>query len=91
LENKVLELQKQAQTLEGNKEWELAGIDGTLKETFLTIMKLLTQQLLNNQEQSVKEQKLEELTLSYADRGHQIKELQLENGLLEVKNRNCYL
>lgn len=41
LENKVLELQKQAQALEGNRKWELAGIDGTLKETFLTIMEML--------------------------------------------------
>lgn len=86
LENKILELQKQVQTLEGNKEWELAGIDGTLKETFLTIMELLAQQLLNNQEQSVKEQKLEELTLPYNDQAHQMERLQLENLSLGVKN-----
>lgn len=86
LENKILELQKQVQTLEGSNEWELAGIDGTLKETFLTIMELLAQQLLNNQEQSVKEQKLEELTLSYNDQAHQMERLQLENLSLGVKN-----
>ncbi|MCM1001910.1 coiled-coil domain-containing protein [Wolbachia pipientis] len=87
LENDVAELQKQAQTLEGNKEWELAGIDSTLKETFLTIMELSAQQLLlNNQEQSVKEKKLEELTLSYSDQVHQIAGLRAENLSLEVKN-----
>ncbi|MCM1001435.1 MAG: hypothetical protein KTV72_03860 [Wolbachia endosymbiont of Melophagus ovinus] len=80
LENDVAELQKQVQTLRGNKEWELAGIDGILKETFLTIIELLAQQLLlNNQEQSVKEQKLEELTLSYNDQTYQIADLQAEN------------
>ncbi|MGL9688447.1 MAG: hypothetical protein ACR5K6_01530 [Wolbachia sp.] len=87
LKNDVAELQKQAQALEGNKEWELAGIDSTLKETFLTIMELLAQQLLlNNQEQSVKEKKLEELTLFYSDQVHQIAGLQAENLSLEVKN-----
>ncbi|MFP3035490.1 MAG: hypothetical protein ACEY3A_00305 [Wolbachia sp.] len=87
LENDVAELQKQAQTLEGNKEWELAGIDSTLKETFLSIIELLAQQLLlNHQEQSVKEKRLEKLTLSYSDQVHQIAGLQAENLSLEAKN-----
>jgi|GEM_PF-2955470 len=45
LENKVLELQKQAQALEGNKEWELAGIDGILKEVFSNTMEMLEKRL----------------------------------------------
>lgn len=59
-ENEVARLQEQVRILEGNKEWELAGIDDSLKEIFLSMMELLAQQLpLNNQEQQLQGKKVD--------------------------------
>lgn len=61
-ENEVSKLRKQVQILEGSKEWELAGIDDSLKETFFSVMELLAQQLpLNNQEQQKLQEQVEHL------------------------------
>ncbi|WP_353284982.1 hypothetical protein [Wolbachia endosymbiont (group A) of Beris morrisii] len=50
--NEVSKLQKQVQILEGSKEWELAGIDDSLKKVFLDVIGMLEKELLiNNREQ----------------------------------------
>lgn len=59
-ENEVARLQEQVRILEGNKEWELAGIGDTLNKTSLSVMELLAQQLpLNNQEQQLQGKKVD--------------------------------
>lgn len=54
LENEIARLQEQVQILEGSKEWELAGIDDSLKKVFLDVIGMLEKELLiNNQEQQL--------------------------------------
>ncbi len=58
--NEVSKLQKQVQILEGSKEWELAGIDDSLKKVFLDVIGMLEKELLiNNQEQQLQGKKVD--------------------------------
>ncbi|WP_265025480.1 coiled-coil domain-containing protein [Wolbachia endosymbiont (group A) of Bibio marci] len=58
--NEVSKLQKQVQILEGSKEWELAGIDDSLKKVFLDVIGILEKELLiNNQEQRLQGKKVD--------------------------------
>ncbi|WP_419247314.1 hypothetical protein ACJZL1_01115 [Wolbachia endosymbiont of Rhagoletis indifferens] len=58
--NEVSKLQKQVQILEGSKEWELAGIDDSLKKVFLDVIGMLEKELLiNNQEQRLQGKKVD--------------------------------
>ncbi|WP_250296836.1 coiled-coil domain-containing protein [Wolbachia endosymbiont of Oedothorax gibbosus] len=60
LENKVARLQEQVRTLEESKEWELAGIDDSLKKVFLDVIGMLEKELLiNNQEQQLQGKKVD--------------------------------
>ncbi|MGL9719128.1 MAG: hypothetical protein ACR5K9_11265 [Wolbachia sp.] len=70
LENKVSELQKQAQALEGNKEWELAGIDGILKEVFSNTMKMFEKRLyaVEGRNESLKRQLIPILIIEESNR-----------------------
>jgi chromosome segregation ATPase len=85
LENKILELQKQVQTLKGNKKWELAGIDGILKEVFSNTMEILEKGLYaaEGRNESLKRQltaqsvKIEELNKQLEKVNEELKKLTL--------------